>query len=347
MEESRAGSERAHLGPRELPGSARGYVDVQHHMSSPAYEAHLADSGYESTRPSKEAWSPVRALEAMDSLGIEAAVLSLPKPGVHLGDTAKARTAARSSNEFAATVRDDYPRRFGWFATLTLPDVAGSVDEAEYALDVLGADGVLMLTNAHGVYAGDPELDPLMSVLDERHAVVFVHPTDLPSGSPLHPGIPMQGTPAYLVDFMLDTTRAAVSLLRHRITSRFPNVRIILAHAGGFLPFVADRVAQLSSFALPDLPLGPDEILAELGSLYFDVALSTSRWALPPLLSFARPDRILFGSDYPAIPASMVEHFMKNLDLSGHDVSPRMAEGIRYQNASVLFPRLVAAPDAG
>ncbi|MEV5517742.1 amidohydrolase family protein [Streptomyces flaveolus] len=73
------------------------------------------------------------------------------------------------------------PDRFGFFATLTLPDVEGAVAEAGHALDELGADGVVLLANSKGVYLGDSAFDPLMDALNRRSAVVFVHPSALPA----------------------------------------------------------------------------------------------------------------------------------------------------------------------
>src|SRR5271170_5248619 len=95
------------------------------------------------------------------------------RAGVHLdpavtGADAVARSWARKVNEFAAELVKDHPDRFGFFATLTLPDVEGAIAEAEYAFDVLGADGVILLANAHGTYLGDATFDPLFDALNER-----------------------------------------------------------------------------------------------------------------------------------------------------------------------------------
>jgi hypothetical protein len=100
----------------------------------------------------------------------------------------------------------DAPTRFGFFATLTLPDVAGAIAEAEHALDVLGADGIVLLSNSAGSYVYDPAFAPLHSYLHERQAVVFLHPGELPAE-------PAPGIPAFTADFLLDTVRAATGLV--------------------------------------------------------------------------------------------------------------------------------------
>jgi 6-methylsalicylate decarboxylase len=74
----------------------------------------------------------------MDDAGIDVAVVSLSTPGVHTGDSGKARALARRCNEFSAELVRSRPDRFGGFACLPLPDVDASLEELSYALDVLG-----------------------------------------------------------------------------------------------------------------------------------------------------------------------------------------------------------------
>ena len=124
----------------------------------------------------------------MDRHGIATGVLSVSTPGVHLGNDTEARKWARDVNEYTADLVRADPGRFGLFATLTLPDVEGAIAEAEYALDTLYANGVILLASNAGRYLGDPGFAPLLAYLDHRQAIVFVHPGELP-GDPV-PGIP-------------------------------------------------------------------------------------------------------------------------------------------------------------
>ncbi|MDR3530902.1 MAG: amidohydrolase family protein [Rhodopila sp.] len=102
---------------------------------------------------------------------------------------------AREVNEYAAKVVADHPGRFGFYATLTLPDVDGALAEAAYALDTLHADGVVLHAHSKGTYLGDPRFDPLMDELNRRKAVVFAHPSTLP-------GDTVPGIPAYVADLL-------------------------------------------------------------------------------------------------------------------------------------------------
>jgi len=216
---------------------------------------------------------------------------------VHLGDNAEARTWARKVNEFVADVVRERPGSFGLFATLTLPDVDGALAEAAYAFDELDADGVVLLTNVAGTYLGDPSFEPLFAELGGRGAVVFVHPAELPA-----PAVP--GIPPFAVDFLLDTTHAALSLIASGTLRRHPRLKVIPSHAGGFLPYAADRVSAIAPLAPALAPAA--KLLREF---YFDVALSSGPSALPSLLGFADPARITHGSDYPYAPAEIAAAF--------------------------------------
>jgi len=102
------------------------------------------------------AWDPAQSQNLMDQVGIGTAILSISSPGVHFGDDSAARDLSRQSNEFCAEVISDNPSRFGAFAVLPLPDVNSSLKEAEYALDTLKLDGVVMLASqSDGTFLGD------------------------------------------------------------------------------------------------------------------------------------------------------------------------------------------------
>ena len=301
-------------------------IDTHQHIVPPRYGAWLHEQGLSAGGLPIPDWSLEGALDMMQAARIERAVLSISTPGVHLGDDAQARDMAREVNEFCADLVKQHPQRFGFFATLTLPDVEGAIAEARFALDVLKADGVVLLANAGGTYLGDPAWEPLMDELNQRHAVVFVHPSFLPGPS-------VEGIPAYAADFLLDTTRAALSYAKSGALERYPHLKVILSHGGGFLPYAAERVARVCS---PDggNPAGIDR----LQQFYFDVALSSSPYALPALLAFAKPSHILYGSDWPHAPKARGLHFADMLDAFALSAEQRSA--IHRGNALALFPRL-------
>ena len=153
-------------------------IDTHSHVVPPAYLEWLR-SEPAFPGPFVE-WSREAALDFYDANGIAAAILSISSPGVRLPGTDDADTTrrlARQVNEYSADVVRSAPDRFGFFATLTLPDIDGAIAEATYALDELDADGIVLMTSTDGVYLGDPSVAPLLDFLGDRGAVVFVHPT--------------------------------------------------------------------------------------------------------------------------------------------------------------------------
>lgn len=301
-------------------------IDTHQHIVPPFYAQWLERKGLTAGGLPIPRWSAEAALDMMEALQIATGILSVSTPGVHLGDDAEARAMARAVNGFAAQVAAAHPRRFGFFATLALPDVEGSIAEAAHAFDTLGADGVVLLTNVRGTYLGDASIEPLMAELDRRRAVVFVHPSELPAP-------PVPGIPPFAADFLLDTTRAAINMAKAGWLTRYSNLKIILSHAGGFVPYAAERFARLCA------PSGRyEDGVAQLRRFWFDTALSSSPYALPALMAFADPQRITFGSDWPYAAQERSAHFARLFEQYGFDAQQR--EAIERGNALRLFPRL-------
>src|SRR5262249_45758564 len=119
---------------------------------------------------------PARSIEGMDRAGVALSVTSITTPGVWFGDNGEARDLARAYNEYAAGLAQQYPGRFGTFASLPLPDVDASLSEIAYAFDVLKVDGVGVLTSFGDKWLGDPSFAPVMAELNRRKAVVYTQP---------------------------------------------------------------------------------------------------------------------------------------------------------------------------
>ncbi|MEU6579583.1 amidohydrolase family protein [Nocardia sp. NPDC046763] len=310
-------------------------IDTHHHIVPPLYRDWLLSQGETAGGLPVPTWDVDTDLAFMDSQGIQAAVLSVSTPGTHLGDDTEARTWARKVNDYAAEIVKDRPGRYGFFATLPLPDVDGALEEAAYALDQLGADGIILLANHRGTYLGDPSFEPLMAELGRRGTTVFVHPAELPG--PLVPGVP-----PFAADFLLDTTRAAMNLVLSGTTTRHPDTTFILSHGGGFLPYAAHRISLTlegyQQITGVESVMHRETILAELRRFYFDTALTANPDTLPTLLTFADPTRITFGSDFPYATPEISAYFTHQLDAYPLDNHQRTA--IDHRNAEALFPRL-------
>ncbi|WP_200308144.1 amidohydrolase family protein [Streptomyces adelaidensis] len=310
-----------------------GRIDVHQHAVPSFYRDRLAKAGIaEAGGRALPEWSPEGALDLMALLGTATAILSVSTPGTgFLTDPGEAVALARVLNDQVASVAAGHPGRFGHFATLPMPDPAASAAEAARALDELGADGVTLLANNQGTYLGAAGQDPLWRALDDRAAVVFVHPAELPG-----PAVP--GMPPFATDFLLDTSRAAFLLVRNNVVRDYPNIRFILSHGGGFTPYASHRMAAAISAETGRSTL---DALDDFRGFYFDTALTSSPAALPSLLAFARPGHVLFGSDWPFAPAAAGQYFATGLDTG---VDPSTLAAVNRVNAEALFPRLATAP---
>jgi 6-methylsalicylate decarboxylase len=305
-------------------------IDVHHHLVPPFWAEALSGHGGDPSGWHSPGWSADTSLAFMDGQRIATAVLSLTAPSVTGWETAGRREMARRVNEFGAELVARRPDRFGSFATLPLPDLEGALGELEYAFDVLGADGVVLLSNYAGHYLGDPAFGPLWSELDRRAAVVFIHPAK--------PQIPIiEDIPGPIVDYPFDTTRTAVQLVLNGVVARSPRVKIILSHAGGFLPYAAHRFAELAPTVRPNAPPVP-QLIESFRSFYFDTALSSGTASLLALQNFARPGHTLYGSDFPYAPASVGASFTAKLDRFDFPRDVRAA--INIGGARQIFARL-------
>lgn len=279
-------------------------IDFHCHSMPPAMRAFLAANGSPDIMNS---WNLSKHLEDMDKGGVGTSLLSIASPGVwHGRDVGLIRKVTREINEYNAKLTVDHPRTFGMFALLTLPDVEGSLREAEYALDVLKADGVGMRTPYGSLWHGEPIFEPLYQELNRRNAVVFTHPQDAPCCENLVPGVPSQST----IEYGTHTTRTILSLLESRMAVRYPNIRWVFAHAGGTMPFLLSRIVGRK------LPVGPDglvmldpgdqsrnngqERLDTLRRFYYETAQQTNVIALGALRRVVPITQIVFGTDYPA-----------------------------------------------
>ncbi|MFK0168840.1 amidohydrolase family protein [Streptomyces sp. NPDC090306] len=273
--------------------AAPGLVDVHAHFVTGRYAAEARAAGHvrPDVMPGWPEWSVERQLALMDRAGIARAYLSVSSPGTHFGDDRAARTLTREMNDFGAATRREHPTRFGHFASLPLPDVGGSVEEAARALDRLGADGLAVETNAHGVYLGDPRFEPLWRELDRRRATVFVHPT-----SPPHAEEVACGLPRPVAEFLFDTARAVSTLVFNGVLLRFPHIRWIFTHGGGVLPLLADRMEMFRAGGIvagaPSVP-----VHEQLRELWFDTAGTPFPRQVPALTALFGTERLLYGSD--------------------------------------------------
>ena len=318
---------------------AQGVIDVHSHIITPEFvsalesEGRLMDEGFPLPKYNVE-----NHLKWMDEAGVEMSVLTLAAPQPSSAEM------VRQTNEAAARIKKEYPGRFLFCAALPLPDVSKAIEEAKYALDVLKADGIKLATNIDGQYLGAPELDTLFSILNERKAVVILHPH---RPEPVNKQV-MQQTPLAMQEYLSETTRAVSNMISRNVLARYNNIKVIVPHCGAYLPLAIPRMKSLTPVMQTNKMVGEIDYEANLHTLYYDLAGAHSPEVIRMLLTITTPDHLLYGSDYPYVApqvltqslARMKDYLPKELDLAP------FKEMILWKNAQWLFGQTTEKPSA-
>src|SRR5262245_19080117 len=308
-------------------------IDIHFHLIPPFYQdaAYAAGAGPAIGRYPE--WSPERALEQMDTAGIDVALTSLAQPGVQFCDPAQAGALARRCNDYASELTARWPKRFGALAVVPLWDVGEAVSEIDYALGQLKHQGVCLFASYGERFLGDAHFDPVLDALNARDAVVFIHPALHPSSRKL--ALPW---PGFMMEYVFDTTRAAVNLVFTGAIERFPRIRFVLAHAGGLMPYFAWRLSISPMIDARLEQVSPAQVYARLGRFWYDNALSPTAETLACVDRIAPTGQVVFGSDWPFANARVIAQAVKTYEAVAMSQVQRAA--IDRGNALSLFPQL-------
>jgi len=225
--------------------------------------------------------------------GVDVQVLSLTTPGTHVETPDRAVRLARLVNDAFAAIAREYAPRFTALATLPLCDPAASAAELRRAVTDLGLPGAMLFGNVNGTPLADARFEPLWAEADRLHAVMHIHPTN-----PLGVEAMRDYWLMPLVGFLFDTTLAASHLVFAGVPARYPNIRFVLSHLGGAIPYLAERLDRgWSAFAecRARIDRPPSEYLRRFW--YDTVNFDPS--ALRLAADFAGAGQLLAGSDYP------------------------------------------------
>ena len=217
--------------------AANGRIDVHHHVLPEFYIKAQKGAGIRGTayRGFPE-WTPSHSMSVMDNENIAAAILSFTSPGIWFGDIAQTRDLARQCNDYLAGLTADHSGRLGGFASLPLPDIDASIEECSRALDDLELDGI----NSADQYR--------RKIYRPSRFRAALFGTEQTCGCRFHPSMlsardrsQRMGYSRMLIDYPFETTRVAVNLILQGVVQRYPNIKFILSHSGGTLPFLAHR----------------------------------------------------------------------------------------------------------
>ncbi|MET7289318.1 amidohydrolase family protein [Streptomyces sp. NPDC005573] len=314
-------------------GARHGRIDVHHHYTAPEWVRWAEEKGIadRDSLPPWTRWDEATALDLMDRTGTRTSVLTVAMLG-RFKEAAARRESTRVALDAAGALTERHAGRFAFFTPLFLDDAELSAWSVSHGMDRLGAVGVSARTSTGDTYLGDPALDPIMAQLDERGAVISTHPMQVnTSGAPA-------GVPPFVCDFLMDTTRAALSLIMNGTLDRFPRLKFVLPHGGGYLPYIASRVEVFGRQLVP--AVDPGRVRDCLHRFYYDTAAPMSPSGTPSLLAAAGSSQILYGSDWPPTPARVVSE----VTAPALDADPALGERerscINRENALRLLPAL-------
>ncbi|KAK0513042.1 hypothetical protein JMJ35_005059 [Cladonia borealis] len=342
---------------------ANGKIDVHAHFITSTYRKALLEHGYAKPdgMPGIPRWSEESHLAFMNSYGIAKSIISVSSPGTNItSNRGLNQNLTRESNEYAAHVKARYPDRFGYFASLPLPDISASLAEIKHVLDgPLKADGIILLSNASGFYLGDPHLRPILAELDSRKAVVFVHPTGTccqanlqdssASESPAYSSPLASAYPDPVFEFFFDSGRSILDMIMTGTACRFSQIRWIITHCGGALASLLDRVIQMASLGLPlasgrdPLPVSEAQIRAIIAEqFWFDLAGNPIPNQVDAILRFTSRQQLLFGTDVPWMPFEVVGEVVQRMERDLPDcVGKEHSDPIFRGNAEQLLLKQV------
>ena len=273
-------------------------------------------------------WKVEDTLELMARHDIEYSVLSLSSPHINFGSRNETIELAEEANELGKELTESYPDQIGYFASLPLPYVNETLRAVERATKEQRALGFTVPTNSRGAYFGSEVFDEVYEQLNEQKAIVALHPNQ--------PQLPMNATidlPIPLMGFFFDTTMTMLKLFQTHFFEKYPDIKLIVPHAGAVMPILTDRVAgyfrNKEGIDVYDISK----------KLYFDTAGRVLPRQLPALMTLADPSHIVYGSDAPYTDKKSV--ILLHQELTQTElITEEEKQKIFYQNGSILLKRL-------
>ena len=273
-------------GPNTLQSKIERRADGQEHLVCPGNFDHPLTPDF---------YAAGQMLADMDSAQISMAAISSAPPTLsYWAEAGAAGELASRLNESIAERVAEYPGRFLGLATVPLQDIAASVAEAKRAINELGLHGFQIGSNVDGKNLSHPDYYPLFETIAELDAPVFVHPY-IPAGEERMQDYYLHN----LLGMVAETGLAIASVIYGGILERWPNLKIIFAHAGGVFPYVVGRMDHgykvRSQECAAAIPHPPGHYLRQV---YFD-CMSFHPLALRYLVDMVGADHVMIGSDYP------------------------------------------------
>lgn len=236
-----------------------------------------------------------RGLEAhlrnMDASRVELQILSVSGQLPYFAKESDAVDAARLANNLYAQFVREYPKRFAAFACTPLPHVRAAIEETRRALDELGMVGVTTGTFVLGKSIADPAFDEFFAELNRRKTALFIHPIGGGLGSQFIEASKL----VWPVGAPLEDTVCMLQFMQADFPRRFPDLKIVIPHLGGFAPFLTERLDQLSDHFLPEGAAKPS---VQAKYFWYDT-VNANPSSLRCTIDAVGLDHLVLGTDYP------------------------------------------------
>jgi len=286
-------------------------IDIHNHFYPPEYLKEVEESGKNTVLKRDEQdrlllvysgdynivlkshYDPEERIRMMDEKGLDMQVLTMTTPGVDIEEPSYGVKLTEIVNDAMAEVISKHPDRFSALATLPMKDSEAAVQELERSVEELGLPGAMIFTNVVGEPIDSKRFWPIYEKAEQLDAPIMIHPT-----SPTEIGLmdPYRLVP--LIGFPFETTVAISRLVFSGVLEKHPNLKLILSHLGGTVPYLAERIDR-GYFAYPECK----GILTKAPSEYFKKTYMDVVSFYPPAIEFAIKflgvEKLLLGSDYP------------------------------------------------
>ena len=238
-------------------------------------------------------------LAAMDSIGVERAVLSLAGPGVQVEpNTETAVRLARQLNDYLAEKIATKPDRYSAFAHLALQDPKAGADELERAVKELGFKGALINGQTNGAYLDDDRFSVLWERAADLDVPIYIHPSNPPDVPYMYQNHPELWGPVW--SWTVETGNHALRIVFAGVFDRYPGAKLILGHMGETLPYQLWRFDcrwQISNRGKMHLDLPPSAYFKR--NFWCTTAGVCSDEPLRCAIDALGADRVMFSVDYP------------------------------------------------
>lgn len=240
-----------------------------------------------------------RRLDDMDRAGVDVAVISLSTPNVFFTTADRQPFVARMMNDAYAETKAAHPTRFRCFASIPMDNPDEALKELHRAINTLKLNGVVLLSNIGGKALTAPQYRPFFEEANRMKLCIFLHPM-LPLASEPY----QEYVLGPIIGFPADTTLAVARMCFDGMFKDFPDIRWIIGHAGGTVPFLMERMdSGWRDFAETKVKIDQPPS-TYLKKLYYDT-VTFSQHNLRMLRDMVGADHMLMGSDYPHLLGSI------------------------------------------